>query len=122
MKYRKSETVVAAQINLELEDGILKYDKWGGRQTAKQGDWLINSNGEAYTCDAEVFAETYKEVSPGVFRKTALIEAEQALEDCKIDTLEGQSDCKKGDFIVTNPGGDRYPVGRETFLNIYEGA
>lgn len=121
MKYRKKETVIAIQLNLELKDGIFEYEAWGGPQTARRGDWLINRNGEeVYTCEADVFAETYEKVSPGVYRKTAAVEADECLADCKIDTLEGQSDCKAGDFVVTNPGGDRYPVERGIFLDIYE--
>lgn len=120
MKYIKNSTVVAVQINLTLSGGKLHYEKWGGQQEASEGDWLIDNNGEAYTCEQKVFASTYEQVSPGVYRKTATIEAEQATEDGAIDTLEGSSKYKAGDFLVTNPGGDRYPIEHDKFVAMYE--
>ena len=40
-EYRKktASTVVAVQLDLET-DGFT-YDKWGGTQTCKQGDWVV---------------------------------------------------------------------------------
>lgn len=101
--------------------GDFTYNKWGGPQTCKEGDLLIYNDGEFYTCDREVFESTY-EATEGQDRyvKTALIEAEEATEDGKVTTLEGESAYKAGDFIVTNPGGDQYCIGREKFLSMYE--
>lgn len=118
-KYRKTETVAAVQLNLELPNAELKYEKWGAMQVAKQGDWLIDNNGEVYTCDKKVFADTYEEAGKGEYRKIATIEAERANEDGKIETLEGESEYKVGDYIVTNPGGDRYPIEQDKFENMY---
>jgi hypothetical protein len=120
MRYVKTETVAAVQINLELPDGVLMYEKWGGLQVASQGDWLIDNNGEVYTCEAKVFASTYEMVSKGQYRKTATVEAEQTTEDGTVETLEGKSGYKAGDYIVTNPGGDRYPVEKVKFEAMYQ--
>lgn len=119
-KYYKKGTVVAVQINLDLKDGVFKFEKWGDTQTAKKGDWLINNNGEIYTCDNKVFQDTYREATKGNYYKFSTIEAVEATEDCQIKTLEGISHCKKGDFIVTNIGGDQYFIEREKFFNMYE--
>ncbi len=119
-RYIKKNTVTAVQINLDLKDKILQYQKWGGLQTAKIGDWLVDNNGEVYTCDSKVFDNTYEMVSPGVYRKTVMITAELAVKSGSVNTIEGTSSYGKGDFIITNPGGDQYPVDREKFFEMYE--
>lgn len=136
--YRKSATVIAVLIESNLDEaldnlndisdvevdldvtGDLTYNKWGGEQTAKVGDYLINNNGEAYTCDGQVFADTYEEVGDDEYVKTATIEATEATEAGSISTLEGESAYEAGDFLVTNPGGDRYCITRDKFLAMYE--
>jgi len=56
--------VVAVQI--ALKDVEFTYDKWGGRQTGKAGDWLVDNAGDVYTVDAESFARTYQKVGDGL--------------------------------------------------------
>lgn len=145
--YRKSATVLAVAITSTLTDaltdldalarlegftlepgaiditGDLTYNKWGGSQTAKVGDFLLyNSaaNGDVYTCDKTVMETTYEEVGENEYIKTATIEAYEALDTGEVSTLEGKSAYKPGDFIVTNPGGDKYVISAETFQNMYE--
>lgn len=126
MKYQAIPVPVQA---IQLTDIAISYVKWGGIQHAKKGDWLISKGGEQYTCDEAVFAETYRpyyaseffhQPEPGWFYKQALIEAEKATEDGTVQTLEGTSAYKAGDFIVTNPGGDRYCIPKNKFHNLYE--
>ena len=119
MKFKKCATITAVQINLELQGGTIQYEKWGGIQTAKQGDWLIYGNGDTYTCDKKVFENTYEQVGPGEYRKTTTIEAVIADEDGVVKTIEGESVYKKGDYIVTNIGGDKYCIDPVEFNDIY---
>jgi len=120
MKCKKKATVVAVQINLELPLGAIEYIKWGGTQVAKQGDWLILSNGDVYTCDQKVFADTYEQVGPGEYRKTTLIDVERAQEDGSVETLEGIAHYKKGDYVVSNIGGDKYFIAQADFEDLYD--
>lgn len=127
MKFRKKGTavpVVAIQLNMDLVLGKLLYEKWGGIQEEKKGDWLMKNGDEVYTCDGKVFADTYRAIDgvAGQYVKTALVDATEATTSGYVPTLEGKSAFKVGDFIVTNPGGDTYPVHREEFLRIYERA
>jgi len=89
-------------------------------QVGKIGDWIIDNEGECYTCDGEVFANTYaKAEREGFFFKTATVSAVEAEADGKVKTLEGYSKYSAGDFIVTNPDGDQYPISRAKFLRVY---
>lgn len=45
---------------IQLTDISISYEKWGGIQQAKKGDWLLSKNGEQYTCEETIFAKTYK--------------------------------------------------------------
>src|SRR5690349_23456231 len=54
---RPNRPVVA--IRLALDTNGLSYRKWGGRQRAKQGDWIVDNGGDIYTIDAAVFRRTY---------------------------------------------------------------
>jgi hypothetical protein len=119
-KYRKKGDVLA--IKLDLETPGLEYRKWGGKQRAKRGDWLVESDGEVYTVDARSFARTYRRNADRTFRKITPIWAERALRAGFVKTKEGQTRYARGDFIVSNlrDGGDAYAIGRATFKKTYE--
>ena len=60
--------VTAVQLNLDTQGFV--FNKWGGEQRCKPGDWLVDNDGDVYTVDAEVFSNTYHRLSPAVFVKT----------------------------------------------------
>jgi len=122
MRYRKRNNLPITAVQLDLIFEEFQYSKWGGSQKANPGDWLVNNDGDTYTIANRVFRETYKEVSPGRFIKTVTIEAEQVAAFGFIKTLEGDSSYEPGDYIITNPGGDKYPVSKGKFENMYEPA
>lgn len=116
MKYRKKLEIRA----IKLHDISVTYEKWGGTQVGKLGDWLIESGDECYTCDADVFAETYAAAErDGYYYKTGTIDAEVQTTSGVIVTLEGESEYSVGDFIATNPGGDQYVISKEVFEATY---
>lgn len=100
----------------------LVYRKWGSEQRGKQGDWLVDNNGDVYTVDGEVFENTYRELSPGVYLKTTPIWAEVAEQSGAVDTKEGKSHYKAGDYVVSNneDGSDAYCISAEEFEAMYE--
>ena len=112
--------VVAVQLDLDTEGFI--YEKWGGTQTCKAGDWIVSNQGDVYTVDRDTFARTYREVSPGVYAKVAPVWAEVAEHDGQIQTKEGVTHYRAGAYIVYNDpdGGDGYAVDSETFERMYE--
>jgi hypothetical protein len=55
-----------------------------------------------------------------LYRKKSLVEAEEAKTGGSMDTRTGLHSYKKGDFIITNPDGERYPCPRDVFFKTYE--
>lgn len=111
-------------VRLPLESQGLTYRKWGARQHAKPGDWLVDNDGDVYTVDARVFARTYKRVKsrPGSFVKTGAVWAERATGAGAVKTKEGTTHYRAGDYIVSNSrrgASDTYAVSAAKFKKLY---
>ncbi len=119
-KKRPNFNVTAVQLNLNFTG--FSYHKWGGEQTCKAGDWLVNNGGDVYTVGDGYFKEHYLETSPGQFEKTVPVWAEIAETDGAISTLEGSTDYSAGDYLVYDrpSGGNAYAVKKRTFEKMYE--
>jgi len=118
---KKSDSfVTAVQLDLDIEG--FKYNKWGGEQTAKKGDWLVDNDGDKYTVSQDSFAKTYKFVSPGVYVKSAPVWAEVAEKAGKVRSLEGETAYEPGDYLVSNneDGTDAYAMDKEKIASMYE--
>lgn len=118
---RKAQThVVAIQLSLDTE-GLI-YEKWGGRQLAKPGDWLVDNAGDVYTVDQDSFSQSYRRVSQGIFKKTSNIWACQALKAGTVSTKEGHTAYQAGDYLVSNDqaGSDAYAISAKKFHSLYE--
>jgi hypothetical protein len=123
-RYKKKEGVLITAVRLDLETAGFTYEKWGGTQTCKAGDWVVDNNGNTYTIDADVFKRTYRHVGNGQYQKSVIIFAEQASHPGTIKTKEGTTDYKKGDYLVYNNHGrqDGYAMSEEDFYRMYEAA
>lgn len=119
---KKASRVIAVQLDLEM-DGF-SYRKWGGKQSCKRGDWLVNNDGDVYTVDGGTFARTYRAVTPGVYEKVAPVWAEVAEQSGQITTKEGVTHYEAGDYLVYNNEDrqDGYAVDAEKFEAMYERA
>lgn len=121
-KYRRKagQTVLAIQLNLEISG--LEYHKWGDIQHAKAGDWLVDNNGDVYTVDQQVFSETYREIAPATFEKVTPVWARKAEEAGSVETSEGRSHYRAGDYLVANneSGKDAWSVSTDKFEEMYE--
>jgi hypothetical protein len=117
---RTSQFVIAVQLDLET-DGFT-YQKWGGAQTCKRGDWLVNNSGDTYTVDRDTFERTYKATGPGIYVKATSVWAEIANVAGDIPTKEGASHYEPGDYLVYNEpdGGDGYAVTKTVFERMYQ--
>lgn len=124
LRYRKKPNQAVTAIKLELETDGLEYRKWGARQKAKRGDWLVDNDGEVYTVDARSFARTYRNVGPGRFVKKTPVWAEVAKEPGTVGTKEGSTRYRRGDYIVYNErrGGDAYAISAARFKAMYQRA
>lgn len=123
-RYRRRAKSTITAVRLDLETEGFTYEKWGGTQTCKRGDWVVNNGGEVYTIDAASFAQTYREVGPGVYEKDAPVWAERAESAGAIPTKEGASAYAAGDMLVYNNADrtDGYAMPAERFDSLYEPA
>lgn len=123
-EYRKRAASFVVAVQLDLVTDGFTYEKWGGTQTCKPCDWLVNNDGDVYTVDRETFDRTYRPHGPGVYVKTAPVWAEIAAEGGRIATKEGVTHYDAGDYLVFNEpdGGDGYAVRAESFEEMYEPA
>jgi PHD/YefM family antitoxin component YafN of YafNO toxin-antitoxin module len=120
--YRKKDDQPIIAIQLDLDTDGLVYQKWGAEQRGKKLDWVVNNGGEVYTIDRESFDSTYEKISPGLYRKIAVIYAEKAEEAGSVETKEGKSHYVEGDYIVSNKadGSDAYCISADKFAEMYE--
>ena len=84
---------VAVQLDLDMES--FTYRKWGGVQTCKPGDWIVNNSGDVYTVDRTTFERTYAPDGLGIFRKVMPVWAELAEREGTIRTKEGVTKSKR---------------------------
>lgn len=117
---RAAQFVVAVQLDLDTTG--FTYTKWGGTQTCKRGDWVVNNNGDTYTVDHESFARTYRSSGPGTYVKSQPVWAEVASAAGSVRTREGCTHYEAGDYLVSNDegGSDAYAVTKAEFERMYE--
>ena len=122
LRYRKKPDQAVTAIKLDLETPGLKFKKWGAEQKARRGDWLVDNDGEVYTVEARSFARTYRKIGPGRYVKKTPVWAEVATQAGRIETKEGSSRYRRGDYLVYNErdGGDGYAVAAARFRKMYQ--
>ena len=118
-KYKKRPYLAVTAVQLPAP---LEYEKWGGVQQGKKGDWLVDNDGDVYTIDQESFSLTYQAVSPGRYAKTAPVWASQVHQAGAVATKEGLTEHKEGDYVVSNneDGTDLYTMSAVKFEHMYE--
>ncbi len=121
-RYRKKDDQLITAVQLDIETDGFTYKKWGAEQFCKQGDWIVNNNNDIYTVEKDSFARTYREQSTGRYVKLTPVWVEVADKPGFINTKEGKSEYKKGDYLVYNNEDrtDGYSVSAETFKRMYE--
>lgn len=121
-RYIKKQQHLVTAVQLNLETTGFTFEKWGGQQQCRVGDWLVNSDDDCYTVADASFQQTYRQVSPGRYYKHATIKARKATSSGSIDTLEGQTRYEAGDYIVINgdDSGDTYAIPHDKFNTLYE--
>jgi hypothetical protein len=124
LKYVKRANQAVTAVQLALDTDGFTYQKWGGAQRCKAGDRILDNAGDIYTVDRETFARTYRQVDGGKYVKVTPVWAERASDDGRVDTKEGATHYRRGDYLVFNDeeGGDGYAVDGEKFVAMYERA
>lgn len=121
-RYTKKPDQFVIAVQLKLDTDGFSYRKWGAEQRCKQGDWLVDNNGDIYSVDQAVFTKTYRRLKPGAYVKTTPIWAEKAATDGSVKTKEGESFYQAGDYLVYNneDGTDAYCISADKFESMYE--
>jgi len=121
-RYRKRPDQAVTAIKLALDTEGLRYRKWGGDQHGQPGDWLVDNAGDIYTVAADVFARTYRQISPGRFIKSTPVWARRTEHAGTLKTREGESHFAAGDYLVFNQPDetDGYCMAAERFHAMYE--
>jgi hypothetical protein len=121
-RYRRKPDQAVTAICLSLQLDGFAYEKWGARQRAQAGDWLVDNAGDVYTVAADSFARTYREVGPGRWVKAAPVWAEEATHAGSVATKEGRTHYQAGDWLVSNgaEGSDAYAISADKFRQLYE--
>ena len=120
-KYIKRAGTLVVAVQLDLQTSGFTYQKWGGEQTCKPGDWVVNNGGDVYTVDRATFARTYRAESQGLYQKVAPVWAKVAERDGAIKTKEGVTHYTAGDYLVFNDedGQDGYAIKAASFEAMY---
>jgi hypothetical protein len=123
-RYRRKAGQPITAVRLDLDTPGLQYRKWDHDQFAKQGDWLVDNDGDVYTVEATTFAKTYRTTSPGRYEKTGFVWAERAAQAGRVATKEGHTAYAAGDWLVSNDedGRDAYAMGAAAFERMYQPA
>jgi hypothetical protein len=121
-RYRKRADQFVVAVQLDLDTAGFTYRKWGAEQFCKPGDWIVDNDGDIYSVDAEVFANTYRKTGEGIYVKTTPIWAEVASQPGSVATKEGESHYQSGDYLVSNneDGTDAYCISAAKFKTMYE--
>ncbi|MBT8363353.1 MAG: hypothetical protein KJP23_01520 [Deltaproteobacteria bacterium] len=121
-RYRKRSDQFVVAVQLLLDTTGFTYRKWGAEQQCKQGDWIVDNDGNIYSVDAEVFAKTYRKSGDGIYVKTTPIWAEVATQPGSVVTKEGESHYQSGDYLLYNneDGTDAYRLSAAKFELMYE--
>ena len=121
-RFRKRAEQDVVAVCLDLNTDGFSYEKWGDTQRCKAGDWLVLNGDDTYTIDADTFADTYENVSPGLYRKVKPVWARATSSAGRVATKEGSTGYDAGDYLVCNnaDGSDAYAISKDRFEETYE--
>lgn len=121
-RYRKKAGKPVQAIQLQLDTQGFNYQKWGAQQTCKAGDWLVDNEGDIYTVDQQVFADTYQRIASATYIKVTPVWAIRAKQAGSVTTKEGRSHYQAGDYIVSNHenGDDAWCIQADKFAAMYQ--
>ena len=91
----------------------------GNNLVGEKGDYLIESDGNRWTVQPEIFEKTYSENSDGTFTKTAQVIAVKVNAALTINTLEGESVVHEGDYLLCGESADVWSIDSTNFVKKY---
>lgn len=115
---RKGE-VKATRLTEQLRWRTERGDELHG----ETGDWLVTGpGGVRRTVSGEEFAHSYELIEGDRYARVGVFRARQVAEHESVQTLEGAATAEPGDWVVTGPNGNSWPVPDQVFRAGYEPA
>jgi hypothetical protein len=116
-RYRRIGTVRANRLTAPLEWTTSQGDALRG----EAGDWVVRSTSAGRrTIAAEVFPRLYEWVTADTYRAIGEVDARQTQHEERVATLEGPVGAGAGDWVLTDDGGNSWPVPDSVFQATYE--
>lgn len=85
------------------------------------GDWLVTSaDGAVRTVTPAEFDCSYSHINADRYERLGAVQARRAITRERVETLEGPATAYAGDWIVTGPNGNSWPVPDSVFQSGYE--
>ncbi len=117
--YRRTGTVVA-----ERRDQPWTWTtRSGERLNADVGDWAVREpDGQQWwSVKDSVFRTQHSHVDGNCWRRDGLVSARPARAGEVVETLEGSTTARAGDWVVRGEHGEQWPVPADEFARRYEG-
>lgn len=116
-RYERFGTVTARQLEEDLEWGVPSGDHF----LAHAGDWVVSDDGgNERVVKAGEFHHLYApEGDGGRYRRTGTVHAARITSTGTVTSLEGDQVAREGDWFVTDPRGNSWPVPDEVFTATY---
>lgn len=116
-RYERAGTVTARRLEETLEWSVPSGDHF----VADPGDWVVtDGSGRERVVKAAEFAELHVPTGePGVYRRAGTVHAGRIAETGTVTSLEGDQTARAGDWLVTDPRGNSWPVPADHFARTY---
>lgn len=116
-RYERAGTVNARRLEETLEWSVPSGDHF----VADPGDWVVtDGSGRERVVKAAEFAELHVPTGePGVYRRAGTVHAGRIAETGTVTSLEGDQTARAGDWLVTDPRGNSWPVPADHFARTY---
>lgn len=116
-KFQRKGEVQARQLSEPVDWTTERGDVLHG----ELGDWWVTSpDGAVRTVAAADFAETYAHIEGDRYQRFGVFQARRAVEVEVIPTPEGTATAHPGDWVVTDPNGNSWPVPDPVFRAGYQ--
>ncbi|MCV7424521.1 hypothetical protein H7K45_28655 [Mycobacterium yunnanensis] len=108
-------------VTAERRDEAFTWTSDGGQtMTAAAGDWSVRDQDDrVWSVRDDIFRDSYDELGDGRWRRRGGVQARPARAGETVDTLEGPTTAREGDWIVRGSRGEEWPVGAAEFTRRY---
>ncbi|MGB7983274.1 MAG: hypothetical protein WCF36_21035 [Candidatus Nanopelagicales bacterium] len=104
-----------------LDDSVTWRTASGDMLCGNAGDWWVEGPaGVVRSVTHLEFTATYEPLGEGRYQRSGFTTARQVDVEEVVDTLEGPARALPGDWVVTGPNGNSWPVPDQVFRHSYK--